>query len=456
MVVTLGGSKNPEVAGVGCRTAALPNLVGVLLATFALSACGGNKPKNNQIFLMPAPGIYEEGDLDPFIDQDPISLKGVASVLYATDREPADADDRRYDYYTHERGRALRLGAASTRLGVDEEIAWEEARRISLLKNRTQNYPVEVDDVEEFGVLEPTVRPFDPSTERSREPGRRFAEEVNRRLARSDTKDVYIYVHGYKVNFENPILVASELWHFLGYRGAFIAYSWPTKFSMWAYLADLDSALNSSRNLRSLIVHIAENTDAERIHILGYSMGTRLVARTVADLGMYTAVFPEEDVRSELRLGHVLLVASDIDQSIFGNYLLDGALRVTDSLTIYQSQDDGALGMARRIFGRERTGQVFRNFNEFALEYLEGIPEFRMIDVTEAEGGTDGGGHSYLRSSPWVSSDILMAMLYNLEPQDRGLVKREGEYAWSFPEDYVSRLREAIGKANSDLAATDR
>lgn len=159
----------------------IPSRFALILLTFvALSACGGNKPKPNRVFLMPAPGIYEEGQIDPFVDNDPISKGVQPGVLYATDRAVAKEADKKYDYYTHERGSVLRLGEAYTRLGVDEGIAWEEARKITLLKNRTENY---------------------------------------------------------------PLLVASELWHFLGYNGAFIAYSWPTKFSIWAYVADLENAI---------------------------------------------------------------------------------------------------------------------------------------------------------------------------------------------------------------------
>ncbi|MCF7985059.1 MAG: alpha/beta hydrolase [Thiohalocapsa sp.] len=55
-------------------------------------------------------------------------------------------------------------------------------------------------------------------------PGERFAAALDARLAVAATKDVYIYVHGYKVDYENPVLVAGELWHFLGNDGAFIAY----------------------------------------------------------------------------------------------------------------------------------------------------------------------------------------------------------------------------------------
>jgi esterase/lipase superfamily enzyme len=435
----------------------LHRFVVLITALLAIAGCGSNKPKPNQVFLMPAPGIYEEGKIDPWIDNDPISRGALPGILYATDRAVAAEDDKKYAYYTHERGRALRLGEAHIKFGLDESITWEEARRISLLKNRTDNYPLEVESVEEFGVFENTVAPFDDVNERSPAAGDRMIEEINERLANSRAKDVYIYVHGYKVNFENPVLVASELWHFLGYNGAFIAYSWPTKFSVWAYLADLDSAVNSARNLRSLILFVAQNTDVERIHVIGYSAGTRLVSRMLADLGMYGYSMSREEVVDRVKLGNVILIGSDIDRGIIGGYLIDGALRIPESLTLYQSQEDGALNMSRRIFSRERAGQVVipDAIGPAASKFFDDHPELRLIDVTHAEGGTEHGGHSYFRTSPWVSSDILMTLMYNLKPQDRGLVMHEDMPLWGFPEDYVERLRKSLAEVNPALAPSE-
>ena len=419
-----------------------------------VAGCAGNKPAPDQIFLMPAPDVYDDGRIDPFIDNDPISRGLQPGVLFATDREPAEPGDKKYAHYTHRRGGALRLGIAQVRMGFDESISWEEARRISLLKTRTDDYPLEVSGVSSFGVLDRTVSAMDDRSPISARPGLRFAEEIDERLATSRNKDVYIYVHGYKVTFENPILVASELWHFLGYNGAFIAYSWPTKFSMWAYLTDLDSSINSARNLRALILHIAENTTAERIHLVGYSMGTRLVARTLTDLGMYAYLADQARVREKLKLGNVLLIGSDVDRNILGGYLQDGSLRIVDSLTLYQSSDDGALRMSRRVFGRERAGQIVDGLSlgPRSRKFFENHPELRIIDVTDAEGGTSGSGHNYFRSSPWVSSDILMTLLYDLTPGDRGLVLREDLPIWTFPPDYVARLRESLGRVNPALA----
>ncbi len=403
--------------------------------------------------LMPAPGVYGEGDINPFLDAELIDHGAQPAVLYATDRAPAQMDDSRYTYYTNKRGHVLRLGVAHVNVGHDESITWDEARRISLLKNRSDNYPLQVASVEEFGPLAQTVRPFDEEIEKSEAPGERFVAEVERRLARSRSQDVYIYVHGYKVDFENSALVSSELWHFLGYQGVFIAYSWPTTAKTLAYFSDLENTTASARKLRQLIVYLSQNTSVERIHVIGYSAGTRLVARTIADLALLAYGLDEQELRQNVRLGHVILTGSDVDRATLGGYLLDGAAELPDSLTLYLSSTDKALGMSRLAFGRSRVGQVddISEVGPATRDYFENTPALRMIDVSDAEGSTTGNGHAYFRASPWVSSDILTTLLYDLPPEARGLQRSAKLPVWTFPDDYVARIRSALRSVNPEL-----
>ncbi|MFL7795263.1 MAG: alpha/beta hydrolase [Anaerolineae bacterium] len=428
-----------------------------LVLTMLLPGCSSTKPPADQVFLMPAPDLYAEGRINPFSDNTPIAGDYQPNILFATDRAQSE-DKEQFAFYGDGRDNVLHLGEAQIQFGADTPITWEEARRISLLKSRTDQYPLKIASVEEYGLLERTVPPIRPEAERSAIPGRRFADAINHRLQDSRSKDVYIYVHGYKVAFENPILVATELWHFLGYKGAFIAYSWPSTRRTLAYWSDLDDAINSARRLRALILHVAENTDAERIHVVGYSAGTRLVARMVADLGLYGYFLHEDELQQRVKLGHVILVGSDIDRSVLMGYLLDGALRVPDTLTIYQSSDDSALGLSRRVFQRKRVGQVVAGeLNRPGVkDFFEQHPQLRIVDVTQAEAGTAGSGHSYFRESPWVSSDILVTLLYDLAPSERGLVLEHNSPVWTFPDDYIDRLRGALVKENPDLAVSDR
>jgi len=420
----------------------------------ALTGCASTKPY--QLDLMPAPDVYDHSAIDPFIDSSFVERGPEEGILYATDREPAGDQDKE-QFYKNARGYLLRLGLAKVKLSI-ADITWKEAKEISLLKNRTAKYPLQVIGVEEYGVLadsytvfnDPKLIPADPHR-----PGRQFAARINNKLARSKKKDIFVYVHGYKVVFDNPMLVATELWHFLGYEGVFIAYAWPSTPSRWAYFADLETAALSTRNLRLFLQYLARETDAETIHIVGYSAGTRLVLDTLAQLALLHENEDKATIKKELKIGNVILVGSDYDLDLFGGLVVDGLLKVADRLTIYLSGTDMALGISNWVFGgRNRLGQVWRDFkNDIpAVDFLRNREDLIVIDVSAAERSATGNGHAYFRKSPWVSSDILTTLRYDLAPADRGLVLSEELPIWTFPADYIDKLRGVLIKVNPDLA----
>jgi esterase/lipase superfamily enzyme len=418
-----------------------------LAAVFLLLAAGCASNKPYQVELMPAPDVYTSGTVDPFagmesIDDERVPYRG---ILYATDRKPEEDGE---SFYENRRGFVLRLGLAKITLGKDD-LDWEEARRVSLLKNRTDKYPLQLAGVEEFGVLDRSVSELiDPALLPSdlRMPAETFAGLVNAKLAMSRNKEVLIYVHGYKVVFDNPVLVTTELWHFLGYDGVAIAFAWPSTPSTWAYMSDLETAALSAHSLRVLVQYLAEETRAERINIIGYSAGTRVVIDALDQLSLMSAGREADAPQHELPIGQVILVGSDYDRDLFGAALMNGLLNVPQRLTIYLSETDKALGMSQWLFGRNRLGQMWteRPLKPHVTDYVRRNQSLVLVDVTGAEAADAGNGHAYFRKSPWVSSDILVSLLYQLEPEQRGLVRLPDMPVWSFPEDYLSRLQSLL------------
>lgn len=430
-----------ELSALMKRGAFAPSLLIIFAAL--MTACAKNQ--FHSVDLMPAPEVYTDGTIDPFAElvEDPTQAQGY-DLLYATCRKPDNDGD---DYYTNERGLVLRLGRAKTETGP-EGIDWEMARRVSLLKNRTEKYPVKLSGVDEIGILNRSITVFTPTElvpEIPAEAGRRFAERINAKLAHSDKKDVFIYVHGYKVIFSNPILVSAEIWHFLGYEGAFIAYAWPSTPSRWAYFSDIETAEMASHNLRILIEYLAAETGAERLHIIGYSAGTRVVTKALHQLALMRTGEEKEAVQEKVCIGHVILVGSDLDRQIFGAYLVGGLLNVARSVSVYVSTQDKALGLSQWLFKRQRLGQMWpEELSPQAIGYLNQTPALKIIDVTGIEGSAEGNGHSYFRTSPWVSSDILMTLMHDLDPEERGLARSPGDPEWRFPDDYLDRLKTAL------------
>ncbi len=430
-------------------------LAGLALASLLLSGCASTVW--DEVNLMPAPDVYADGRLDILPDREPMDLIPYGGILYATDRRPASEDDNE-KYYVNDRGQLVRLGVARISLH-DADVDWNELRQMSLSKSRPKDYPIRVTGVTEYGILEDTI----PGFARREDYGddlldgdEEFAAAVNAQLERSKRKHVYIYVHGYKVVFENPMLVAAELWHFLGYDGVMVGFAWPSTPNTWAYFRDTDTSNGYARHLRKFLEFLGEQTIAEEIHIIAYSNGTRLAARAFEQLALMNDGKSREEILARHRLGNLVMVGSDLDRQVFAAYLADGALDVPRHMSIYVSEKDKALGFSRWITRRDRLGQVIaeeqltpggRRFLEERRDHIS------VIDVTDAEGASTGNGHGYFRNSPWASSDILMMLMYGLTPEQRGLQLKANMPVYEFPPDYIARLWEAIAEVDSAFGA---
>ena len=87
---------------------------------------------------MPAPAVFEDGDINPLPKGPPPVSYDDLRILYATDRKPSDTPDQR-PFYLNDSGFIVRLGQARVK-AAPAGSDWETVRRISLAKNRSQDY----------------------------------------------------------------------------------------------------------------------------------------------------------------------------------------------------------------------------------------------------------------------------------------------------------------------------
>ena len=422
----------------------------LLTCSLGIAACGSKGPL---VFdLMPAPAAYTDTGIDLYqADQAGMEPKPI-DIFFATDREPAGPKAPKESYYTSNRGDAVRIGTATIGPAGDS-FTWDDFRGNLLRKERSGGFPIKVSEVREYGVLDDSINDFSrlSPTERSQATSaeQRYIREINAKLAKSGSKVINIYIHGYKVTFENPVLTSTELWSYLGNEGAFVAYSWPATPRTLAYFSDAETAHFSARNLRNFLRFLADNTRVETINVVAYSAGTRVLSRALADLALQEGKRPTAEIRRRLKLGTVVLLAGDVDRGIIGGYLNDGIDRVVDQLILYQSDSDKALSVSRFLTNANRIGQSLEvdTIGPEVKQYLSTHPRVSVVDVSDADSARKGNGHGYLRSSPWVSSDLLMSLAYGLRPDQRGLVRKApGVALWTFPPDYIARLRVALLK----------
>ena len=436
----------------------------LLLSVLLLSACAGTK--FYQVELIPTPDVYAEGLVNPFPDKHPLASAPYKGILYATDRMPGKRTlltrkpDEEDVYYRNKRDTLLRLGIGGIEIDKrvlvkNQKISWDELRKISLAKNRLKSYPLQIKDIEEFGILDRSYNMFQTKevlAGKSAKPAKKFAGLINKKLATSKKKDIYIYVHGYNTVFEDPLLIATELWHYMGYDGVFIAYSWPATPRGLAYLGDMDTARLASRNLRIFLEYLSDETRVENIHLIGYSMGTRVVTYALQDSALIHNGKAHKAIRRKLRIGDVMLIASDMDRGVVGGFMLDGILNVPRTFNIYMSDTDSALSASNWLFERPRLGEAWiaRKPSQTLASYLNDNKNMRFIDVTSAKSASIGNGHHYFTDSPWVSSDLLLTLMFGLSPEQRGLSKDEYNM-WKFDKEHMPRLRRSLKKIDPKL-----
>ena len=128
----------------------------------------------------------------------------------------------------------------------------DDVRAVTIEGLWTHYHVLSVAKVEEIGVLPVGLTPFNveaPADAALEESAADFAARIDRQLALSGSQDAVIFVHGYNVGFEYPLLVSKELRHHLGYRGAFITFAWPATPSRFACFQDLETP--SSKTARA-------------------------------------------------------------------------------------------------------------------------------------------------------------------------------------------------------------
>ncbi|MBJ6373515.1 alpha/beta hydrolase [Sedimentitalea arenosa] len=416
---------------------------GIGVSLLLQSACG--EAVYDQIELMPPPVAFKAGTADPLPNISEADYQRQTQLFYVTDRRPATPDETP-NFYANDRGFVLRAGIADV-VADPPFSGLEELRAASRSGEGREQRSLRIARTKELGVLpvsNTTLLPDAPRKGDMEAAGRAFAKVIDQKLSETTQKDVFIYVHGYNVDFDYPVLTAKELQHYLGYRGAFIVYAWPSTPNRFAYFKDLETADATRRNLRELIDFLSRQTDAENIHIIGYSAGARLAFEAVHELALKGA----SASGGSPHVGQLILIGSELDRTYFAQALGDGLLDQVDDLTIYGSETDSALGVSTFVLGRQRLGQIWPE-DEFTREVetkLLTLSNLHLIDVSDAEESATGNGHGYFRSSPWASSDIILSLIHDKPPQQRGLVRPEGSAIWEFPPDYPDRVVRSAGE----------
>jgi len=394
--------------------------------------------------LMSTPLIFRDGLIKPYDKLPGDFAPPIIEVFYATDRQPTDKTFPHPVFYGNDRSMSLYLGTAAVRIG-SEVMSWQETEKASVMRERTDAVPIQLVGIEMLHEIGSASKSLEESLREGTDAEDLFLARINNRLSNSKTKTIYIFVPGFKVDFTYPVLVAAELWHYLGYPGAFIAYSWPSRQRLRDYLSDVETAAFTAQHFRMLLRYLAEKTDVANIHILSYSAGARIVSQALHELRLTAYKISRPEIKEFSRISEVIFAAPDLDAMLFTARYRDGFEDVADAITIYTNANDTALKWALRFFGWSRLGAPGElGLTPGDLQHLKEFGNTTLIDVAAAEDIAAGNGHGYFVKSPWVSTDLLLTLKHGSGPSKRGLRWNDVDAVWVFPESYPQKIRQIV------------
>ena len=392
--------------------------------------------------MPPTPMVFKLQRLD-FEPRVPDALRTTKlPVFYATTRAPAA--DGEPGHYQDARDDQLRLGVAQVVLGAPG-WTWQELAASDRTDTTGKPRTGHVERVDEIGTVA-------RGAERSKVE-RAFIERINARLEEVRNPQVVLYVHGYRITFDEVAVLMGSFAHYLG-QGAMVTFQWPTGTKFWNYLTDCPQAERDVPDIERMMALLAQ-TRAQFVNIIAYSCGSPLLAQALARLRGRYPDEGREALAKRYRIGNVIFAASDVDFKTFAREYVPPMMDLARQVIVYASRRDAALGFSTLLAGASRLGRPsIEDLTVTDLERLAADPRLQAIDVTDVRGPHEFGGirgHGYWYGNPWISTDVVLSLRHPIPPQRRCLARGPRPNIWKFPDDYERCVEDTLWKAFPEL-----
>jgi esterase/lipase superfamily enzyme len=109
----------------------------------------------------------------------------------------------------------------------------------------------------------------------------RFVQRIAADLATTHSRDLLVFVHGFNTSFEDAAVRAAQVAADINFDGTVVLFSWPSAASVTSYIRDEQSARNAGFHLLRVLRGHAAAASPDRIHLLGHSMGSEVIAKAL-------------------------------------------------------------------------------------------------------------------------------------------------------------------------------
>jgi esterase/lipase superfamily enzyme len=402
-----------------------------LFAVASLATLAACQPP---VEMMPPPTLFVNGEHNLFGANANLDRSNEIQVFYATNRMPVGP----VGTYTIFPDDQLHMGVASLSIGGGNR-SWDWL--YSLSTGNTEEAPPQIllDAIDR----EASVRVGTP-VDRLGEEALAFFRSIDAALATAADKDLTIYVHGANTSVGRATGQAAQYRHFTGRNSVVLSYIWPSAENFLRFGHDVNSAARTAPAFAHLLRMLAAHTRAQHIDVIAYSSGAMVASPGLALLGTVSAGYDP----ASMRLGEVYYPAPDADFRRFVSEL-QVYHAYPQRVTVTANLHDSVLVLSRlhqrgSRAGRPDPDELSAEDSRWMIEASNNLGFDLLSARSEDLPGMDRRSHIFWYDHPWVSSDVLLKMLFHLSPQDRGLLENSRESGlkfWTFPEDYEERLK---------------
>ena len=235
------------------------------------------------------------------------------------------------------------------------------------------------DAVRKIGEVQwPAAPPGDPArdfvtTRADRMDLKEARANFDQRIAKSPSRHVLIFVHGYNTRFEEAVYRFAQITHDAHADVVPVLFTWPSRGRPLQYFYDRESANYSRDALEAVLRAVVEDPNVASVSMLSHSLGNLVAVEALRQMAI-------RDHGLSRKIKDIMLASPDIDVDVFRRQIAE--IEIDDKqppMTLFVSQDDRALGLSKLLAGDEpRLGAV-----DPTVEPYRGILEKAHVHVVD-------------------------------------------------------------------------
>lgn len=410
-----------------------------VMAPIALAGCGNGAA----VSLGAPPTLYRDAGSYPAAEVAPDQRSDRPQLFYVTDRAPEVAPGGAL-HYGHERSASMAFGV--TQVAFGGSLGWDGLVRASNQAEAARSLSLTVLNTRDIVRFRATPLPFDARGGRPivleqaardyEAQTRAFQAAVAAELRRSARKEVLIFIHGFRTDFEDAQASLAGLWHYSGRIGVPILYSWPAgNPGIFGYFKDREAGEFSIFHLKEFLTMLADIPELDHINIVAHSRGTDVATSALREM-MIAERAAGRIPRQSMKVRNLILAAPDLDFGVVRQRLIAERFGTAfGQITVYLNPQDGSLGLAQKLMAGIRLGRI--SFEDLGISERESFRRIRNVNFVNVESVSRARDHSYFHDNPSVLSDIVLTLRTDALPGSTVRPMQQNDYNfWSIHQGY--------------------